>query len=93
MSIITRHLQIEGRVQGVGFRWSLHAEAVALGLDGWVRNRGDSSVELVAAGADDFVKRLIEDCRRGPPSARVTAVEVGEESEAPPSGFQRRPTE
>ena len=42
---LTRRLMIDGRVQGVGFRWALSAEATALGLKGWVRNRRDGTVE------------------------------------------------
>ena len=43
---LTRRLMIDGRVQGVGFRWALSAEATALGLKGWVRNRRDGSVDI-----------------------------------------------
>jgi acylphosphatase len=68
-------LIIKGRVQGVGYRWWARDEAVSLGLEGWVRNLGDGSVELLAIGSEDAVRRLIEACRRGPPAAVVTGVE------------------
>jgi len=69
------HLRIRGLVQGVGFRWSTVREARRLGLRGWVRNRRDSSVEAIAAGATDAVEALVRWAHRGPPSARVDALE------------------
>ena len=70
------HAVVRGRVQGVSFRWHTVAEAERLGLAGWVRNRPDGSVELEAEGARDAVERLVAWCRKGPPAARVTGVEV-----------------
>ena len=86
-------LVIRGRVQGVGYRWWARAEARRLGLDGWVRNRADGSVELVAAGPADRLAELEALCRRGPSSARVIAVERRsvDRSEVQP-GFDSRPT-
>ena len=93
---ITRHLRIRGLVQGVGFRWSLCAEAQALGLDGWVRNRSDGSVEALVSGPATAVAILVDWARRGPPSARVSAFEEGDSAPAgtPPcsSGFVQLPT-
>ena len=74
MSVVTRRLLIEGRVQGVGFRWSLHSEALRHGLRGWVRNRRDGSVEALLCGEEDAVDMLIAWSRQGPPSARVDRV-------------------
>lgn len=68
----TRHLEIRGRVQGVGFRDALCVQAQRLGLTGWVRNRADGSVEAVVQGTDAAVGQLVTWARRGPPLASVT---------------------
>ena len=68
------HLQIFGRVQGVGFRYSCYRKARALKLTGWVRNREDNSVEVVAEGPADAVDALAAWCRQGPVFARVERV-------------------
>ena len=77
MSVI-RHLVMRGRVQGVGYRAFVEHEALRLGLDGWVRNRRDGTVEAVFSGVDDVVAAMIDACRRGPPAARVEAVDAEE---------------
>ena len=74
MDTIRTHLIIEGRVQGVWFRDSTRNEAIRLNCTGWVKNRFDGSVELVAEGSREEVKKLIEWCHHGPPGARVTMV-------------------
>ena len=89
--MIARHLQVRGRVQGVGFRYALQREAQRLGLAGWVRNRLDGSVEAAIYGPDDAVGKLLEWAHRGPPSARVTDVRVTPH-ERPYEGFELRPT-
>ena len=86
-----RHLQIHGRVQGVGYRWAMVDQATQLGLSGWVRNRRDGSVEAMVAGAPDAVQRLIDWTHRGPPAARVTQVQVSP-GEGRFAGFEQRPT-
>jgi acylphosphatase len=69
-------LVIHGRVQGVGFRYFVEGEAEVSGLDGWVRNRRDGSVEAVVAGDDSLVTSMIEALRRGPPVSRVDKIDV-----------------
>ncbi len=74
-------LTIRGRVQGVGYRAFVEDEAIARGLQGWVRNRRDGAVEAVVAGENAAVEAMIAACRRGPRSARVDAVEIEEADE------------
>ena len=71
-------VSIAGRVQGVGFRAWTEREALALGLGGWVRNRRDGTVEAVFDGPAAAVGEILGRCRRGPPTARVDAIEVDE---------------
>jgi acylphosphatase len=63
-----------------------------LSLDGWVRNRRDGSVELLAAGPAPTLDRLVEACRRGPAAALVTEVDRLAADEDPPPGFSERPS-
>src|SRR3954451_17249285 len=74
MSDITRRVTIQRRVQGVGYRAWVEHEATARGLEGWVRNRQDDSVEAVFAGTESIVAERIELSGRGPQMARVDAV-------------------
>jgi acylphosphatase len=89
-----RHVRvrIEGRVQGVGFRYWTERAATNLGLDGWVRNRRDGGVEAVFSGSADRVAEMLERCRQGPRSARVDFVKVLDEPDPPPPGFEVRAT-
>jgi len=66
---------IRGRVQGVGFRAFVEHAALKRGIEGWVRNRRDGSVEAVFAGPAETVAAMIEACRCGPGGARVTAID------------------
>jgi acylphosphatase len=68
------HVTIRGRVQGVGYRAWLEYQATAGGLEGWVRNRRDGTVEAVFAGPPKAVAEIVALCRHGPPSARIDAV-------------------
>jgi len=70
------HVRICGQVQGVFFRASAEAEANRLGLTGWVRNRPDGSVELVAEGDQARLDALVAWCRHGPPRAEVDDVQI-----------------
>jgi acylphosphatase len=88
---ITRHLRITGHVQGVGYRWSLTQEAKRLGVNGWVRNRLDGSVEAEVSGAIGAVEAVIEWARRGSRPARVASVEVTASAEIH-AGFEQRDT-
>ncbi|HMG86209.1 MAG TPA: acylphosphatase [Terracidiphilus sp.] len=65
------HFLIQGRVQGVGFRWFVHREASELDLRGWVRNTEDGDVEVVASGTADDLAELRASLRRGPRGSRV----------------------
>jgi acylphosphatase len=71
MNGVIRRVLIHGRVQGVGYRAWVEYQAKRLGLQGWVRNRRDGSVEALFEGADDIVAGMIASCRHGPSSARV----------------------
>jgi acylphosphatase len=75
---VIRHLVVRGRVQGIGYRAWAASEAARHGLEGWVRNRQDGSVEAVIAGPPEVVAAMIESARRGPWLARVTRMDVGE---------------
>jgi acylphosphatase len=68
---VIRHMIVHGRVQGVGFRAFVEGEALARGLEGWVRNRRDGGVEAVFMGEEATAAAMIEACRRGPFGARV----------------------
>lgn len=70
--------RVTGRVQGVSYRASAQGKALELGLTGWVRNRGDGSVELEIQGPSSRLEVLVAWCRRGPPAAWVSGVEVQE---------------
>ena len=95
---IIRHVDVRGRVQGVGYRAFVEFEALRRGIEGWVRNRRDGSVEALFAGDTANVHGMIEACRRGPHSAKVDALDQREGTEdelkarAPGEVFSVRPT-
>jgi acylphosphatase len=72
---IARCVVIRGWVQGVGYRAWTEVTALDRGLQGWVRNRRDGSVEALFAGLEEAVLAMIEACRCGPPGARVEFVD------------------
>jgi len=72
------HAAITGRVQGVGYRYYTRDAARSLGLTGWVRNRGDGSVELEAQGDAEALRRLSQWLEEGPPLGHVAKVCVDE---------------
>lgn len=91
----TRFFRIEGKVQGVGYRFGFRREALRLGLTGWVRNRLDGSVEAIVQGPESSIGALLRWARRGPPAARVEQVRVGNpppEWSGPYTGFDQYPT-
>ena len=89
-------LRIHGKVQGVWYRAWTRETGNSLGLDGWVRNRRDGTVEALVVGAPDTVAAMIEACREGPPLAQVTEIEERELEESQvkrgPGGFHMRKT-
>lgn len=84
------HLFIAGRVQGVFYRENLRREADAIAVRGWARNLSDGRVEVVLEGPRDALDEALAWCRRGPPAARVTGVDVREEPEEGLVGFAVR---
>jgi acylphosphatase len=83
---------IDGRVQGVWYRGWVVDRALELGLAGWVRNRRDGTVEALFAGAPALVRQMIEQCRAGPPAARVDRLQEFPEAAPVPPGFRQLPT-
>jgi acylphosphatase len=75
-----RHVAFRGLVQGVGFRAFVEHHAMLHGIEGWVRNRRDGTVEAVFAGSPEAVEAIIADSRCGPRSGRVESVDVREAS-------------
>jgi acylphosphatase len=88
---VSRHVIVHGRVQGVGYRAFVEHEALMRGVEGWVRNRRDGTVEAVLIGEEVVVGDMIEACRRGPFAARVDALDQCEGTDADLS--LRRPGE
>ncbi len=85
-------VRIRGRVQGVFFRGWLIERAVALGLDGWVRNRRDGSVDALFIGFPAAIEAAVTSCRQGPPLAEVSAAETEPAVVEACTNFGQRPT-
>lgn len=85
-------LRIEGVVQGVGFRVYASNEARRLGLDGWVRNCADGTVESLVSGPTKAVEAYVAACMRGPAGARVTNVDLHRAEPPAEKGFRRLPS-
>ena len=83
---------IHGRVQGVGFRAFVERQANEHGLEGWVRNRADGSVEALVAGDARALEQIIKDAWRGPGSARVDRLAADDAAEPDQPGFCVLPT-
>jgi len=90
------HVLATGRVQGVGFRWFVRERARRLDLAGWVLNRPDGAVEVVAEGPSDAISALRAAVNDGPPGARVDSIkdlsDIGSTSVEPlprPFGVRR----
>ena len=91
MGAARAHLFIQGRVQGVSFRYYTMQEARSLGLTGWVRNLWDGRVEVLLDGDEDAVEQMIKWCQQGPPPAVVENVEIAwEEPTAELNNFRVR---
>ena len=71
-----KHIVISGRVQGVGFRYWLYKAAVRSNIKGWVKNKISGEVEALLIGNDKEIDSLIKLCEKGPPSSKVTKIEV-----------------
>jgi acylphosphatase len=79
---VIRHATIRGRVQGVGYRdWTRYV-ARERGVEGWVRNRKDGSVEAVFAGMREAVAGMLLACRRGPPNCVIESIDEREAAES-----------
>lgn len=88
----SKRLVIAGRIQGVGYRAWMVEQAMTLGIDGWVRNRSDGTVEALISGTADAVEELARACRRGPRFAQVETIieEIAEPPDMP--GFRQIPS-
>lgn len=87
IKLVTRHLVIHGRVQGVFFRDSMRIEADQLAITGWVRNRGDGTVEAMVQGAPAAVDAIVRWAQHGPARAEVERVEI-EQGDGSFDGFK-----
>ncbi len=73
--LLAKTYRVRGRVQGVGFRWFVEREAQTIGIAGWVRNRSDGTVEVLAQGTREQLFSLRSKLQQGPRASRVDDVE------------------
>ncbi|HTM78411.1 MAG TPA: acylphosphatase [Devosia sp.] len=85
-------VQVRGSVQGVGFRAYLAACARQNGLDGWVRNRADGSVEALVSGTTKAVEIFVGSATRGPAGAKVSALDLHNSEPPAQKGFHQHPS-
>jgi acylphosphatase len=88
--VVRRRVILQGRVQGVGFRYSVARAAGTRSVAGWVSNRPDGRVEAVFEGDAEAVESLVRLCRKGPRGAEVDRAEVFEEEPEGLAGFEIR---
>ncbi|CAN4117109.1 unnamed protein product [Withania somnifera] len=91
-SLKTVRVVIKGKVQGVSYRGWVVDNATELGLSGWVRNRKDETVEAMFSGSHEKVLEMERRCWEGPPTAKVTGVDVNASDEDVVPGFECRLT-
>jgi acylphosphatase len=89
-AVVRRRVTVHGRVQGVGFRYTIARAASSRGLAGWVRNRPDGTVEAVFEGETDAVESLVRLCEDGPRGSAVARAEVAQEEPEGLSSFDIR---
>jgi len=88
------HAVVQGRVQGVGYRATTLDEARRLGLAGWVRNRADGAVEVLAEGTESKLNLFLDFLHHGPRGAHVkTVAEDWDNAQGAPMPFQVKHTE
>jgi acylphosphatase len=87
---VRKRVVVRGDVQGVFFRDSTRRQASSRGVDGWVANRSDGSVEAVFEGDPDSVRSMVDFCKGGPRAADVKDVDVSDEEPEGLSGFDVR---
>ncbi|MGB9860352.1 MAG: acylphosphatase [Moorellaceae bacterium] len=92
MSIVRARFSVRGRVQGVGYRYFALNQAVRLGLNGWVRNCYDGTVEGVVEGPQEKVREFLSLCRQGPRWAQVESMEVSYEEPQGEKDFKIKDT-
>jgi acylphosphatase len=91
--LVRLHATVEGRVQGVGFRYFTQERAVFLGLSGWVRNRWNGTVEVIAEGPQSDVEILLKAIQRGPHAGTTQNVKSDwQEATGEFTGFRIRQT-